>query len=121
MMEQVEDIDTPYSQSDGSMIFTCVPQILARSVHLALDDEFNFVGAFHTHPDVAWLNSIDRNAFQMADSVVETFGVYNGSRLSMYADPGGMESMHVELRYSEGKEEKGKGCFLLKIVVVGTL
>ena len=99
VVERVEYVDNPFSQTDGSMIFTCVPQILARSGRLIMDDEFSFVGAVHTHPDGVRLSSIDRDTFQMADPVVETWGVYNGSRLSMYADPGSLEGMHVGLRY----------------------
>jgi proteasome lid subunit RPN8/RPN11 len=80
------------------MWFTCIPQILARSKPLLLQEEYKLVGAIHTHPDTSELSELDRNTYRIVDPFVEVFGVYNGDRLSMYSSPGQEEPVTSVLR-----------------------
>lgn len=100
VVEHVEFIDNPFSQSRDSMNPTCIPQIFARSGQLLLDGRYRFVGLIHTHPEHASLSRVDRRTFARFDPVLSVFGVYNGDRIAMYSAPNQSRPIHSVLRFT---------------------
>jgi proteasome lid subunit RPN8/RPN11 len=100
VVEQVELVDNPFRQSEGSMKLTCLPQIFVRSKKLLLNKEYRFVGLIHTHPEHAALSRLDRRTFSKFDSVLSVFGVYNGDRVAMYSAPNQSRPVHSVIRFS---------------------
>ena len=92
VVQDVEFVDNPWSQSKHAMSFSCIPQILVRSNDLVLDSDYRFLGIIHTHPNTAYLSDVDQNTFSKVESVVELFGVYNGDVLNVFDRPGGPEA-----------------------------
>ena len=89
VVEDLEFVDNPWSQSKYSMRFNCVPQILVRSSQLVMDGDYRFLGIVHTHPNTASPSLVDLDTFNKVDEAVELFGVYNGEELNVYDRPGG--------------------------------
>lgn len=89
IVEDVEFVDNPWSQSKDSMSFSCIPQITVRSNDLVSDEAYRFLGILHTHPNTASPSLVDLNTFNKVDEAVELFGVYNGEELNVYDRPGG--------------------------------
>jgi proteasome lid subunit RPN8/RPN11 len=100
VVEQVELIDNPVSQSRDSMTPTCIPQIYARSNQLLLNKDYRFVGLIHTHPEYATLSELDRRTFHSFDSVLTVFGVYNGEKIAMYSDWNQSRPIYSVLRFN---------------------
>mgnify|MGYP006286581883 CR=1 FL=1 len=100
VVEQVEYVDNPARQSKWAMSFTCIPQILARSENLLLREDYELVGAVHTHPRTKTLSGVDRDTFRFFDPVLSVFGVYNNGSLKMYSSPGQEEALTNVLRFS---------------------
>lgn len=90
VVEDLEFVDSPWSQSKHAMSFSCIPQILVRSSDLVLDSDYRFLGIIHTHPNTDYLSEVDQNTFSKVESVVELFGVYNGEELNVFDTPGGL-------------------------------
>lgn len=89
MVEDVEFVDNPWSQSKYSMRFNCVPQLAVRSGDLVQDYDYKFVGAIHTHPVTPSLSRVDQEMFRKAQGLIKVFGVFNGDSLRMYDRPEG--------------------------------
>lgn len=99
VVEHVEFIDNPFSQSRDSMKPTCLPQIFVRSEQLLLNERYRFLGLIHTHPNHAVLSQRDRETFSKFDSVLSVFGVYNGDQVAMYSAPNQSRPIHSVLRF----------------------
>ena len=97
VVEDVEFVDSPFTQSNSSIRHTCVPQVLARWNQLVFDQDYNLIGAIHTHPGKAELSEIDKKLFRRIESLIPLYGIYDGETLSMYSDSDG-ESMPIMYR-----------------------
>ena len=100
VVEHVEFVDNPFSQSKHSMKVSCLPQIFVRSGQLLLDSDYRLVGFIHTHPEYAALSGNDRDMFRKVDPFLSVFGVYDGDRIAMYSDWNQSRPIYSVLRFN---------------------
>lgn len=84
----------PWTHSKHRIDFTCVPELVQKSPRL-LSEDYNFIGAVHTHPGSqrTVLSAPDAFFLEITSSFQQVHGVSNSTHVQFYKPEDGIESV----------------------------
>lgn len=73
------DYPIPWTNTGSQIHFTCIPELIEQLPRIAVDSEYRFVGAAHSHPQTPYLSHPDRFWFRTTGVFQRIHGIYNGN------------------------------------------